>query len=60
MYLLINGADVPEKAIERRTQKNFGINYSIWWNRIPPVIDTYDKINEVLEDLDSTITYKET
>lgn len=60
MYLLINGNALPSRAVERRTQKNFGVSYSIWWNRIDPIIDTYDKINEVLEDLDNTIIYKET
>lgn len=38
-----------------------GISYSIWWNRITPTMVSYDKMNEVLDQLEGKqLTYKET
>ena len=60
MFLTEKGENPGNALVSKRT-KSGGISYSIWWNRIAPTIATYDKINEILDELDnSSITYKET
>ena len=60
MFLTIAGESPGNALISKRT-KSGGITYSIWWNKIKPTMATYDKINETLDELDSSsITYKET
>lgn len=61
MYVNWEGKKLPDKALEARNSKGYGRSWSIWWNRIEPVITTYDKINELLDKLDNNqLTYKET
>lgn len=52
MYLDYYGNDLPENALELRETKAGGLSISIWWNKVPRQIMTYDKINEVLDKLD--------
>lgn len=61
MYVGENRKPLPDNAIVARWTKSSGRTWSIWWNRIIPVVTTYDKINEVLDELDGAhLTYKET
>lgn len=60
MFILESGESPGIALVSKRT-KSGGITYSIWWNKISPTMATYDKINEVLDELDnSSITYRET
>lgn len=60
MFLTEKGESPGNALISKRT-KSGGITYSIWWNKISPTMANYDKINEVLDELDgSSITYRET
>lgn len=60
MFLTEKGV-VPANALVSKRMKSGGITYSIWWNRIEPTMATYDKINEILDELDgSSISYRET
>ena len=60
MFLTEKGA-VPANALVSKRTKSGGITYSIWWNKIEPTMATYDRINEILDELDgSSISYKET
>lgn len=60
MFLTDKGV-VPGDALVSRRTKSGGISFSIWWSRIEPTVATYDKINEMLDELDgSSISYRET
>lgn len=62
MFIDMNGARLPVRALEEKITKTGGITYGIWWSRIPAQVMTYDKINELLDELDSNsnLTYKDT
>lgn len=53
MYLDYWGNELPKGALEIRETKTGGFSISIWWNKIQKQVMTYDKINEVLDKLDS-------
>lgn len=61
MYLSFDKKRLPIGALEEKKTKSGGIKYAIWWNKIPSVVMTYDKINAVLDELeDMKLTYQET
>lgn len=61
MYLDYYGNRLPEGVIVRNNSRAGGVRWSIWWNKLPPIVMTYDKINQALDGLDQKgITYKET
>ena len=61
MYLTIREERLPNGALEEKKLAGGGITYAIWWNKVPSVVITYDKINEILDRLDKKkIAYKET
>lgn len=61
MYLDYYGNKLPEGVIVRNNSRAGGVRWSIWWNKLPPIVMTYDKINQALDGLDQKgITYKET
>ena len=60
MFLTEKGV-MPANALVSKRMRSGGITYSIWWSKIEPTVATYDKINEILDELDgSAITYRET
>lgn len=60
MIITMNG-EHPGKALVSSRMRSGGITYSIWWSRLEGQVATYDKINEILDELDnSSIEYKET
>lgn len=61
MYLSFDKKRLPIGALEEKKTKSGGTKYAIWWNKIPSVVMTYDKINEVLDKLDDMrLTYQDT
>lgn len=61
MYLDYYGNRLPDGVIVRNNSRAGGVKWSIWWNKLPPIVMTYDKINKALDGLDQKgITYKET
>lgn len=61
MYLDYYGKRLPEGVLVKRTSRAGGIGWSIFWSKLPVMVMTYDKINEVLDKLDGKgLPYKET
>lgn len=61
MYLSFDKQRLPNGALDEKESKSGGVSYAIWWNKVPSVSMTYDKINAILDSLDDKkLTYKDT